>query len=54
MHEAASRALFDEEVKKLRPELLAVRGWTLFALEYPSLDVGFASSDGGRPPPLPS
>lgn len=48
MHEAASRALFDEEVKKFSPELLAVRGWMLFATEYPSLDVGFSSPDGAR------
>lgn len=48
MHEAASRALFEEEVAKLRPELLESRGWTLFSKEYPSLDVGFSAQDGAR------
>ena len=48
MHEAASRALFEEEVAKLGQELLESRGWTLFAKEFPVLDVGFSAQDGAR------
>ena len=48
MHEAASRALFEEEVAKFRPELLETRGWTLFSAQYPVLDVGFSARDGAR------
>src|SRR5712691_1345042 len=48
MHEAASRALFDEEVEKFRPELFEHRGWTLFSKVYPVIDVGFSASDGSR------
>ena len=48
MHELASRALFEDEVKKLRPELLETRGWVLFAKEYPILDVGFTARDGAK------
>ena len=46
MHEAASRALFEEEVAKFRPELLESRGWTLFSKDFPVLDVGFSAKDG--------
>lgn len=46
MHEAISRALFEEEVAKFSPELLRVRGWTLFSAQYPVLDVGFSASGG--------
>jgi hypothetical protein len=46
MHEVLSRALFDEEVKRLCPELFESRGWTLFAASHPVLDVGFSSSGG--------
>jgi putative metal binding uncharacterized protein len=48
MHEAASRAVFEEEVGKFRPELFDVRGWTIFSKAYPELDVGFSASDGAR------
>jgi len=48
MHEAASRAIFDDELAKLRPELFESRGWTLFSKEYPTLDVGFSAQDGAR------
>lgn len=48
MHEAVSRALFEEEVAKLRPELFSARGWILFSKEYPSLDVGFSASNGAQ------
>ena len=48
MHEAASRALFEEEVEKFRPELMELRRWTIFASRYPILDVGFHALDGAR------
>jgi hypothetical protein len=48
MHEAASRALFEEEVSKIRSELLDLRGWTLFSKEYPILEMGFSAQDGAR------
>jgi len=48
MHEVASRAVFEEEVAKFRPELFEARGWTLFSKLYPILDVGFTASDGSR------
>ncbi len=48
MHEAASRALFEEEVTKFHPELLESRGWTLFSKDFPVLDVGFSAKDGAR------
>ena len=48
MHEAASRALFEEEVGKLRPELLESRGWTIFSKDYPILEVGFSAQDDAR------
>jgi Predicted metal binding domain len=48
MHETASRALFEEEVAKFSPELLASRSWSLFSTQYPILDVGFSAADGAR------
>jgi len=48
MHEIAARTLFEEEVQKFGAELLEARGWTLFAKQYPVLDVGFSSRDGAR------
>ena len=48
MHEAASRALFAEEVGKLSPELLDSRGWTLLKTEFPTLEVEFAARDAAR------
>ena len=48
MHEAASRALFEEEVSKIGSELLDLRGWSLFSKEYPILEVGFSAQDGAR------
>ena len=43
MHEAAARALFDEEVGKLGPELLGARGWTLLKREFPTLEIEFSA-----------
>jgi hypothetical protein len=48
MHEAASRALFDEEVAKLGPELLNARGWIVLKREYPTLEIEFSANDGAR------
>jgi hypothetical protein len=48
MHETLSRALFEEEVSRLGPELLESRGWTVFSKSYPVLDVGFSARDGAR------
>lgn len=48
MHEAISRSLFDEELNRLRPELLESRGWTLFSKSFPILDVGFTARDGAQ------
>lgn len=48
MHEALSRALFEEEVNQFRPELFESRGWTLFSRTYPILDIGFSARDGAR------
>ena len=48
MHEAASRALFEEEVSKLGPELLEARRWTLTKREFPLLEVEFSADDGAR------
>lgn len=48
MHEAASRALFSDEIEKLSAGLLESRSWTLFGKQYPVLDVGFSSGGGSR------
>jgi len=48
MHETASRAVFEDEVTKFRPELFENRGWTLFSKEYPILEVGFSATDSAR------
>jgi hypothetical protein len=48
MHEAASRALFEEEVSKIGSELLELRSWILFSKGYPILDIGFEAQNGAR------
>lgn len=48
MNETLSRAIFDAQVGGLTERLLELRGWTLFAREYPVLDVGFEAE--GRTP----
>jgi hypothetical protein len=47
MNEAASKALFDQDVGKITERLLATRNWKLYIKEFPVLDVGFQAS--GRP-----
>lgn len=48
MNETLARAIFDDQVRGLSERLLEFRGWTLFAKEYPVLDVGFTAE--GREP----
>jgi hypothetical protein len=43
MHEAASRALFVASLRTVTPELCALRGWTLHAVEFPLVDVAFTA-----------
>jgi hypothetical protein len=43
MHEAASQALFDEEVLGLTPRVLTARNWFVYNSTFPALDVGFRS-----------
>ena len=48
MHEVVARALFEEEVSKLGPEVMSLRDWALFCKEFPILDIGFSAQDGAR------
>lgn len=48
MHPAASKALFDEDVKHLTPALFERRRWTLHALAYPIISLSF--TEQGRTP----
>ena len=41
MHEAACRALFEEDVSGLTERVLAARNWILYRSDFPVLDVGF-------------
>lgn len=43
MHEAASRALFEEAVKHLTAELCALRGWVLHSTSFPVIDMIFTA-----------
>ena len=43
LHEVASKALFDKEVKGLIPELLSARSWLVHNCEYPIIDIEFCS-----------
>jgi len=43
MHELASRALFDEQIKGLA-RIAKMRGWTIFNVGYPIIDVGFSAA----------
>lgn len=43
MNEAASRALFDEEVARL-PRLASLRGWIVHSAVYPIIDVAFSQT----------
>ena len=44
MHEAASRALFEASMRPVTPELCALRGWILHAVEFPLVDVAFTAA----------
>jgi hypothetical protein len=48
VNETLSRAIFDSQVQGLTERLFAFRGWSLFAKEYPVLDVAF-EAEGRRP-----
>lgn len=48
MHPAASRALFEDEVKHLSPALGERRGWVLNSATYPEVDCTFTAA--GRTP----
>ncbi len=39
MNEIAAKALFDTEIARLSPRLLAARGWEVLSQDYPLLDV---------------
>ncbi len=41
MNRSASIALFDDQAKHLRGDLLEMRRWTVFSATFPCLDVGF-------------
>jgi hypothetical protein len=43
MHEAASRALFDEEIGRWPPDLASSRGWLVHDLKYPIIDCAFTA-----------
>lgn len=43
MHESVSRALFDEQTRGLE-RIARMRGWTIFKVEYPIIDVGFSGA----------
>ncbi|TLM62279.1 MAG: hypothetical protein FDZ69_13185 [Deltaproteobacteria bacterium] len=40
MHELVSRALFTEQTKGIE-RVARLRGWTIYCIEYPAIDVGF-------------
>ncbi len=44
MHELVSRTLFVEQTKGLE-RIAKIRGWTIFQLEYPLIDVGFSGTN---------
>ena len=48
MHAAASRALFEDEVRNLTSELARRRDWVFHSLDYPVIDCSFTAS--GRTP----
>jgi Predicted metal binding domain len=44
MHEAVSRALFEEQVIGLTPRLARLRDWIIHKVEYPLIDCEFCSA----------
>lgn len=46
MHPQLCKARFHKDLVHLDDELCALRGWTVFAKEYPLLDIGFTSPQG--------
>ena len=45
MHTAASKALFEEDVRHLTPALCQRRGWILHGATYPEVDCSFISPE---------
>lgn len=43
MHELASKALFEQQTQGLIPRLFNSRGWNLYKIEYPIIDIGFTA-----------
>jgi hypothetical protein len=44
VHDLVSRRIFAEEAKGLTTRLCEGRGWKLFGLEYPVIDIGFTAT----------
>jgi len=48
MHSLAAQQIFADETQALTPELFALRGWHLFVMTFPVIDVGFKAADQVR------
>jgi hypothetical protein len=46
VHPQLAKARFDKDLAGIDDELCAARGWTVFAQEFPLLDVGFKAESG--------
>ena len=46
MHPLLAKTRFDADLAGVTEELCQMRGWTVFAREYPIFDVGFRSAGG--------
>lgn len=46
MHPQLAKARFDKDLAGIDDELCAARGWTVFAQEFPLLDLGFKAESG--------
>ena len=44
MNEALAREWFNADVSKISDAILALRGWKLYAREFPVLDIGFQTA----------
>jgi hypothetical protein len=45
MHPKLAEKRFARDVVGITPELCEIRGWTLFEMKYPILDIGFTSTN---------
>ncbi len=41
MHELAAKALFEAQTNGFNEQLFRLRGWKLYKIEYPVIDIGF-------------